>query len=70
MTEDQVRLTDAAWIKWRSGEVLSRTDMERLLTVFESADLKVEGRNKATIAGLQTRMRSILSQKYFPQNQK
>jgi hypothetical protein len=68
LTEDQVRLTDAAWIKWRSGETLSRPDMERLLSVFESADLKIEILDQATVAGLQTRMRSILSQKYLPNN--
>ena len=61
---DEALLTAALW-KWRRGEVLARPDMERLIDLFEHADMRIEIPDQGTVAALQTRLRSILQAKYL-----
>lgn len=63
--DDENQLVDSAMKKWRRGEPLSLADAERILNLLATADLKIDVPDGATIAGIQTRMRGILSQKYL-----
>lgn len=63
--DDENKLMESALTKWRLGEALSLADAERILTLWSTRDLKIDIPDQATIAGLQTRLRSILTTKYL-----
>jgi hypothetical protein len=66
LTDDDKKMTDAAFIKWRSGEALTRADAKRLIYVFQNCELKFENLDQAAFATLQLELRNALS-KFFPQ---
>lgn len=54
-----------AVMKFLGSEPLSVTDVERMIKVFESSDIRVDVPDQQSVAGLQTRLRSVIAAKYL-----
>ena len=65
MLEIDKMLTIAAVMKWLSDEVMSASDLERIVRVFETRNLQANG-DPNILAGLQMRLRDAL-RRYFEQ---
>lgn len=68
LSDDDKKMTDAAFIKWRSGEPLTRNDFKRLIFVFQNFELKFENLDQAAYTTLQMELRNALM-KFFPPQQ-
>ncbi len=60
-------LTFAALLKWSQAEELSVVDAERIITVIATKDLKIAGVDQQTLVGLQVKLRSVLTARFFQQ---
>ena len=67
MNDTDRLMTMAAFSKWVNGEGMTRTDVERLINVFEKFPLTLEGIDQAGQAATQMRLRQVLQARFFGQ---
>lgn len=58
-------LTTAAFMKLQSGEPMSTTDFERILSVLDRVPLKIEVPDQGQIMGLQGKFKALLQERFL-----
>lgn len=68
MSDEQTRLEDAAWIKFRNGEPMSKADLERFLGVFARRDFNIEVPNQQDVGVIKMKMAEVFG-RWMPKPQ-